>query len=1039
MPSSFDLTPGVVFAGDFRIVRPLSEGGMGAVYVAEQISTGKQRALKLMLPQLVADPKLRQRFEQEARVGARIESEHVVEVVGAGVDLATGAPWLAMELLRGENLSSRVARGGPLPSPQVLQLLRELCHAVGAAHAAGIVHRDLKPENIFLAETKRANAQAVLKVLDFGIAKIVAEAKTTLTAAIGSPLWMAPEQTRRGGVVGPTTDVWAIGLIAFYLLTGRSYWLSADEGSTMEMLLREVVLDPMPPASARATELGRPGLLPTGFDAWFTRATDRDPAARWATASEAFAAIATPLAAPSVQPPPVSPTFAQGPPAPTFQTTAAPPPPSPYWAPHTAGTPAHIPTAFQAPIGVSTTAPVGVASRLDFAPAGASSRDNRRSSMVAILVVAALCAIGLLSVIGFVVVPKILDARAAKNEASDAGGADPDEASPIAVSSKDPQWGARDAPVTIVMWADFQCPFSGRVQSTLEQVKTAYGRDKVRVVWKNEPLPFHKNAKPAAEAAQGVFALAGNEAFWKFHDTAFKNQGELDADNFVKWAQDAGVKDVAAYRAGLDSHKWADKVDADLNAGKTVGVNGTPAFFVNGVFINGAQPFDNFKKTIDDEVAKAQAKIAAGTPKRRVYVEMTTENRRNAAKDAGDAKEAEDTTTVYRIPVGRSPALGSPEALVTIVEFADFQCPFCARAEPTLKALREKYGEKLRIVWKNEPLPFHMSAEPAAEAALEVRAEKGDRGFWDVHDRFFANQKDLVANEAPDIDAIVRIAMEAGASGDKVRRAIATGAYAQAIEVDRDAADDFQAAGTPHFFINGRRLAGAQPQEKFETIIDEEVKKAQALVWVGTRPADVYEALVKEGKGAPPPEMKDLPASLPGNDPAWGNMSGKLAVHEWSDFQCPFCGRVEPTLAQIKRDYPEKIKFVWHDLPLPMHADAPLAAQAARETFAQKGPAAFWTFHDKLFENQQKIKRDDLDAQALALGLNMERWKHALDGGAHAAEIEADKTAATAAGISGTPAFIVVPAGARRGYFINGAQTYRVFRRVIERALAEPR
>src|SRR5580700_7063069 len=138
------LAPGDVFANDFRVVKPLSEGGMGAVYVVEQLSTGKRRALKLMLPNLVADVKLRQRFEQEARVGSRIESEHVIEVVGAGVDAPTGTPWLAMELLQGEDLGDLVRRAGALPAGEVRSILEQLCHAIAAAHDAGIVHRDLK-------------------------------------------------------------------------------------------------------------------------------------------------------------------------------------------------------------------------------------------------------------------------------------------------------------------------------------------------------------------------------------------------------------------------------------------------------------------------------------------------------------------------------------------------------------------------------------------------------------------------------------------------------------------------------------------------------------------------------------------------------------------------------------------------------------------------------------------------------------------------------------------------------------------------------
>jgi protein-disulfide isomerase len=618
------------------------------------------------------------------------------------------------------------------------------------------------------------------------------------------------------------------------------------------------------------------------------------------------------------------------------------------------------------------------------------------------------------------------------------GGAWDDSESPVPISSKDPAAGKRDAPVTIVIYSDFQCPFCSRVEPTLDQVRSTYGSDKVRTIWKNNPLPFHQNAKPAAEAAQGVFAMAGNDAFWKFHDTAFKNQGSLSQDSYEKWAKDAGVKDAAAYKAGLDGHKWADKVDKDLNDGKAAGVQGTPAFFVNGVFINGAQPFDSFKKVIDQELQKAQAKIAAGTPKSRIYVEMTKENKKNQpAAKAEDEEDKEDTKSVFRIPVGSSPVLGGPTALVTIIEFSDFQCPFCSRVEPTLKGLRDKYGDKLRLVWKNEPLPFHPAAEPAAQAAMEVRAEKGDKGFWDAHDKFFANQPGLMNGSNANIDSIVKIASETGASADKLKKAISDHTHKKEIDADSDLGEDFQANGTPHFFVNGRRLVGAQPQEKFEKIIDEEVKKAQDLIAKGTRPSDVYDAVTKDGKGPPEPEKKDVPKSLPTNDPARGNLNAKVVIHEWSDFQCPYCGRVEPAVSQVIKDYGDRVKFVWHDLPLPMHPDAPLASQAAREAYSQKGPSAFWSMHDKMFANQQKIKREDLDGYAKELNLNMDKWKAALDGSTHTSEIEADKKAGNDDGISGTPAFIIAPTNAQSGYYVNGAQPYGKFRKVIERALAE--
>src|SRR5262245_55323193 len=151
MPVLPQLAPGSVFARDFRVLHPLAEGGMGAVYVVEQLSTGKRRALKVMLPQLAPDQRARERFAQEARIGGQIESGHVGEVVSAGIDELSGMPWLAMELLDGRDLASTVRERGPLAPSEAYDVFQQIADGLGAAHGKGIVHRDLKPENLFIA------------------------------------------------------------------------------------------------------------------------------------------------------------------------------------------------------------------------------------------------------------------------------------------------------------------------------------------------------------------------------------------------------------------------------------------------------------------------------------------------------------------------------------------------------------------------------------------------------------------------------------------------------------------------------------------------------------------------------------------------------------------------------------------------------------------------------------------------------------------------------------------------------------------------
>jgi serine/threonine-protein kinase len=290
-----------VFAGDFEIVEPLAQGGMGAVYVARQISTGKRRALKIMQPDLVADAKARERFTLEARIASRIESEHVVEVVAAGIDDRTGTPWLAMELLEGQDLASLVRTRGRLPPAEVLDVFRQLGHALAAAHRQGIVHRDIKPENVFIARSKRVDAPQLVKVLDFGIAKLTQERQlggSHRTAAVGTPLWMAPEQADSTQTPTPGADVWALGLMAFHALTGRYYWRSANEAEPrIPALFAEILTSPLEPASSRAASIGAGGLLPPAFDGWFGLCVSRDPKARFRDAAPAIAALEPVLSA----------------------------------------------------------------------------------------------------------------------------------------------------------------------------------------------------------------------------------------------------------------------------------------------------------------------------------------------------------------------------------------------------------------------------------------------------------------------------------------------------------------------------------------------------------------------------------------------------------------------------------------------------------------------------------------------------------------------------------------------------------------------
>jgi serine/threonine-protein kinase len=289
---TISLDEGALFAGRYRIVRRLAAGGMGAVYEAVHVETERRRALKVMHPHLFQSAEMRERFKQEARIAAHVESEHIVDVSDAGVDEATQMPFLVMELLRGEELSKRLKRLKRLPPGEVITYLQQTALALDRTHASSIVHRDLKPDNLFL--TQREDGSPRIKILDFGIAKLVREGTSGSTQSMGTPLYMAPEQYRAGSKLTAAADIYALGMMAYTLLVGEPYWKRDLRGAGDVIAFALVAIQgPQEPASQRAASRG--ATLPAAFDAWFSRATAVDPARRFARASEAVQALAEAL------------------------------------------------------------------------------------------------------------------------------------------------------------------------------------------------------------------------------------------------------------------------------------------------------------------------------------------------------------------------------------------------------------------------------------------------------------------------------------------------------------------------------------------------------------------------------------------------------------------------------------------------------------------------------------------------------------------------------------------------------------------------
>jgi hypothetical protein len=287
-----------IIADRYALQQELTRGGMGAVWVAHDRRLDREVAVKLMLPAEGGHAASRPRFEREARAVAALASQHVVQIFDFGVD--AGAPFLVMELLRGEDLGARLKRLSRIPVAGMQAICGQIAKALAAAHDAGLVHRDLKPSNVFLA---RIDGDEVVKVLDFGIAKAhgpTPEGELTKTGMLlGTPQYMSPEQLRSAKRVDLRSDLWALGALLFQCITGTH----AFTGESLADLILAITIDPIPAPSQVC-----PG-LPSDVDAFFSRALQREPDARFQSAremAEAFSRIAPFAQEPtSARPPPI--------------------------------------------------------------------------------------------------------------------------------------------------------------------------------------------------------------------------------------------------------------------------------------------------------------------------------------------------------------------------------------------------------------------------------------------------------------------------------------------------------------------------------------------------------------------------------------------------------------------------------------------------------------------------------------------------------------------------------------------------------------
>ena len=270
------LAENVIVADKFRLNRLLGRGGMGSVWHATHLGLDTPCAVKFIEGEAATSPEAHQRFEREAKAAAQLRSPNVVQIFDHG--LWEGRPYIAMELLDGEDLKRRFMRVGKMHPTELGAIITQVCRALTKAHALGIVHRDLKPDNIFLV---RDDDREIAKVLDFGIAKRNDDlasgggSNTRTGAMLGTPYYMSPEQAQGIKSVDHRSDLWSLAVIAFQALTGQLPFQSEALGD----LLVKIIVHPIPVPSSVSE-------VPPEFDKWWAKATQRDPAQRFQSAKD---------------------------------------------------------------------------------------------------------------------------------------------------------------------------------------------------------------------------------------------------------------------------------------------------------------------------------------------------------------------------------------------------------------------------------------------------------------------------------------------------------------------------------------------------------------------------------------------------------------------------------------------------------------------------------------------------------------------------------------------------------------------------------
>jgi protein-disulfide isomerase len=404
-----------------------------------------------------------------------------------------------------------------------------------------------------------------------------------------------------------------------------------------------------------------------------------------------------------------------------------------------------------------------------------------------------------------------------------------------------------------------------------------------------------------------------------------------------------------------------------------------------------------------------------------------------ASAAAGSTPGAAASSQRWLLPVGSSPARGPADALVTIVEFGDFQCPYTKLAEAPLRRLEARFPNKLRLVWKDFPLSAHPDADAAARLAQEALRQKGVEGFWQAHDRLL--ERSPLLGRA----ALEALASELDLDLGEIRQALATERHRSAIDADVEALARIGELGTPMFLVNGRLVDG-DGEEALTQAVAEALEEARRAVVSGPPGDSPYDVVQRGARlaGGPRPRVA-LPD--PGRRPARGGPAARaVAVHEFCDLSLPRCAWIEPVLRRTLQSYGDEVRLIWWDVGDSRRPEAVRARRAALAADAR--PGGFWAMHDAILDDlrtddfrpppPERLQLPALREHARRLGVDLATFDYALafDEGrtSDGEEVEATRRL----GLS--PTTLVID-----GEVHSGFEPAHLWRKAIDGALASRR